>query len=95
MFGPSFDRTRLDTLTLGLDRKAARGLHKVPRAIARLSATRRITQRLAGTYDAVLMPTQERGNAAHRPSRPDGRLRPGHGPTIGMGGVHATAERHR
>jgi amidase len=57
MFGPSFDRTRLDTLTLGLDRNAARGLHKVPLAIARLRASRRITQRLSGTYDAVLMPT--------------------------------------
>jgi amidase len=57
MFGPSFDRTRLDSLTLGLDRKAARNLHKMPLAIARLSASRRITQRLSGTYDAVLMPT--------------------------------------
>src|SRR5882757_2757346 len=57
MYGPSFDRTRLDGLTLGLDRKAARNLYRVPAAIARLSATRRITQRLSGTYDAVLMPT--------------------------------------
>jgi amidase len=57
MFGPSFDRTRLDSLTLGLDRKAARNLYRVPAAIVRLSATRRITQRLSGTYDAVLMPT--------------------------------------
>jgi amidase len=47
----------LDGLTLGLDRKAARNLYRVPAAIARLSATRRITQRLSGTYDAVLMPT--------------------------------------
>jgi amidase len=57
MFGPSFDRARLDSLTLGLDRNAARSLHKVPLAIARLSASHRITARLAGTYDAVLMPT--------------------------------------
>jgi amidase len=57
MFGPSFDRTRLDSLTLGLDRKAARTLYRLPAAIARLSASRRVTQRLAGTYDAVLMPT--------------------------------------
>jgi amidase len=57
MFGPSFDRTRLDNLTLGLDRTAARNLPKVPLAIARLAASRRITARLAGTYDAVLMPT--------------------------------------
>ena len=37
MFGPSFDRTRLDNLTLGLDRSAARNLHRLPLAIARLS----------------------------------------------------------
>jgi amidase len=57
MFGPSFDRTRLDSMTLGLDRAAARTLHKLPLAIARLTASRRITARLASTYDAVLMPT--------------------------------------
>ena len=57
MIGPSFDRTKLDNLTLGLDRAAARNLYKVPRAIARLSASRRITARLGATYDAVLMPT--------------------------------------
>ena len=48
MFGPSFDRTKLDNMTLGLDRNAARNLYKVPLAIARLSASRRITQRLSG-----------------------------------------------
>jgi amidase len=57
MFGPSFDRAKLDNLTLGLDRNAARSLHRVPLAIARLSASRRITQRLSSTFDAVLMPT--------------------------------------
>ncbi len=57
MFGPSFDRTRLDNMTLGLDRKAARNLHKVPLAIRRLSASHRITARLGAVYDAVLMPT--------------------------------------
>ena len=57
MYGPSFDRTRLDPLTLGLDRLAARNLPKIPLAIARLSASRRVTQRLSATYDAVLMPT--------------------------------------
>ena len=48
-FGGSFDRTRLDNLTLGLDRYAARNLHKLPLAIARLSRVRRITSRLTGT----------------------------------------------
>jgi amidase len=57
MFGPSFDRTRLDNMTLGLDRKAARNLHKVPLAIRRLSASHRITAKLGAVYDAVLMPT--------------------------------------
>jgi amidase len=57
MMGPSFDRTKLDNLTLGLDRNAARNLHKLPVAIARLSASRRITARLSATYDVVLMPT--------------------------------------
>lgn len=57
MFGPSFDRTKLDNLTLGLDQRAARNLHKIPGAIRRLAATRRITERLSSTYDAVLMPT--------------------------------------
>jgi amidase len=57
MFGPSFDRTKLDNLTLGLDRNAARNLHKLPLAIARLSASRRLTARLSATFDAVLMPT--------------------------------------
>ena len=57
MFGPSFDRTKLDNLTLGLDRRAARNLPKIPLAIARLSGSRRVTARLSSTYDAVLMPT--------------------------------------
>ena len=57
MFGPSFDRTRLDNMTLGLDRRAARNLYKVPLAIRRLSASHRITARLGAQYDAVLMPT--------------------------------------
>jgi amidase len=56
-FGPSFDRTKLDNLTLGLERKAARNLHRVPAAIARLSASRRIPARLARDYDVVLTPT--------------------------------------
>ena len=56
-FGPSFDRARLDNMTHGLDRKAARNLHKVPLAIRRLSASHKVTARLGAEYDAVLMPT--------------------------------------
>jgi amidase len=56
-FGPSFDRTRLDNLTLGLERVAGRKLHRLPAAIARLSRVRRNTARVTGAYDVVLMPT--------------------------------------
>ncbi|MEB3063504.1 amidase [[Mycobacterium] zoologicum] len=58
MFGPTFDRTRLDNLTLGLDRHATRHLYRLPLAVARLAAVRRRhTSRLYGDYDAVLTPT--------------------------------------
>ncbi len=57
MKGASFDTTKLDNLTLGLDRKAARTLHRLPQAIARLARSHRITSRLSAAYDAVLMPT--------------------------------------
>src|SRR6185312_2564290 len=57
MFGPSFDRSKLDNLTLGFERHATRNLHRIPLAIARLRAIRRRTARLFATYDAVLMPT--------------------------------------
>jgi amidase len=57
IFGASFDRAKLDSLTLGLDRHTARNLHRLPLAIARLSAIRRRTARLFRSYDAVLTPT--------------------------------------
>jgi amidase len=56
-FGESFDRTRLDNLTLGLYRHTARNLHRLPLAIARLSRVRRITSRLTTVHDVVLTPT--------------------------------------
>ncbi|MDH6245019.1 amidase [Mycobacterium sp. OTB74] len=56
-FGPTFDRNKLDNLTLGLDRVASHNLHRLPVAIARLSASRRIPARLARDYDVVLTPT--------------------------------------
>lgn len=55
--GPTFDRTRLDNLTLGLDRRAARHLYRLPLEIARLARSRRITERLSNSYDVVLTPT--------------------------------------
>ncbi|MGZ8801619.1 MAG: amidase, partial [Mycobacterium sp.] len=56
-FGESFDRNKLDNLTLGLERHAARNLHRVPTAIARLARVRRITSQLASSYDVLLTPT--------------------------------------
>ncbi len=56
-FGASFDRTRLDNLTLGLEAHAARNLHRLPVAIARLARTRRVTAALARNYEVVLTPT--------------------------------------
>lgn len=57
MFGETFDRTRLDNLTLGLDRHATRNLHRLPMAIARLSRVRRVTERFYRDYDILLTPT--------------------------------------
>jgi amidase len=56
-YGPSFDRTRLDNLTLGLEKHAIRNLHRVPLAIARLATLRRVTARIYRTYDVLVMPT--------------------------------------
>ncbi|MGE2733958.1 amidase [Mycolicibacterium vaccae] len=56
-FGPTFDRDRLDNLTRGLEAHAARNLHHLPAAIARLARMRRVTTRLHQQYDVLLMPT--------------------------------------
>lgn len=56
-FGPTFDRERLDNLSRGLEERAARNLHRVPLAIARLQRIQRITSRLYSTHDVLLTPT--------------------------------------
>ena len=56
-YGPTFDRSKLDNLTLGLDRHATRNLHRLPLAISRLGRTRKATARLFGDYDVLLTPT--------------------------------------
>ena len=56
-FGKSFDRARLDNLTLGLDRHATRNLHRLPLAITRLGRLRRVTARFYQDYDVLLTPT--------------------------------------
>ncbi|SPM27502.1 amidase [Mycobacterium terramassiliense] len=57
LFGRSFDRTRLDSLTLGLERHSGRNIHRLPTAIMRLRRLRRRTAEFFRTYDAVLTPT--------------------------------------
>jgi amidase len=56
-FGESFDRSKLDNLTLGLENFASRNLHRLPLAIARLSTMRRRTLRQVRDYDVLLTPT--------------------------------------
>ncbi|PUA82594.1 amidase [Nocardioides currus] len=56
-FGPSWDPSRLDNLTLGLDRHTRRNLHRLPRAIARIGASKRLAARHHATYDVTLSPT--------------------------------------
>jgi amidase len=56
-FGASFDRSRLDNLTLGLDRHATRNLHRLPAAITRLSRLRKVSERFYRDYDVLLTPT--------------------------------------
>ncbi|MGV0992668.1 MAG: amidase [Mycobacterium sp.] len=56
-FGKSFDRDRLDNLTLGLAKHAGRNLHRLPLAITRLRRLRRVTDRLYRDYDVLLTPT--------------------------------------
>ena len=56
-FGNSFQRTRLDNLTLGLARHASRNIARLPAAIARLRRLRRRSAQFFGTYDALLTPT--------------------------------------
>ncbi len=57
LFGTSFDRTKLDNLTLGFERHAGRNLHRIPLAVGRLATVRRRTSRLFDSYDVVLTPT--------------------------------------
>lgn len=56
-FGESFDRGRLDNLTLGLESFAGRNLHRLPLAIVRLSTLRRRMLKLVRDYDVLLTPT--------------------------------------
>ncbi|GAA1928263.1 amidase [Nocardioides hwasunensis] len=56
-FGPSWDAGRLDNLTLGLARHAARNLHRMPISIAVLRGSARVAARHRASYDITLTPT--------------------------------------
>jgi amidase len=56
-FGPTWDPTKLDNLTTGLASHAARSLHRQPRSMAVLTASRRVAARHHATYDVTLSPT--------------------------------------
>lgn len=56
-FGPTFDRGRLDNLTLGLARHAERNLHRLPLATAAVGASRHRAARHHEQYDVTLTPT--------------------------------------
>ncbi len=57
LYGNTFDRGRLDNLTLGLDRHARRNLHRLPSAIARLSRLGKVSARFYEDHDILLTPT--------------------------------------
>jgi len=56
-FGESFDRDKLDNLTLGLERHASRNVHRLPLAIARLARVRQSASSAMSTFDVLLTPT--------------------------------------
>ncbi|QUR66936.1 amidase [Mycobacterium spongiae] len=56
-FGGTFDRARLDKLTMGLAGHTSRNLHRLPLAVMRLRRLRRRTARFFCMYDALLTPT--------------------------------------
>ncbi|PVG81263.1 amidase [Nocardioides gansuensis] len=56
-YGPTWDPSRLDNLTLGLARHCRRNLHRLPLAIAAIGASGRLAARHHAAYDATLTPT--------------------------------------
>ena len=54
--GKTWDRTRLDNLTLGLARHATRNLHRVPGTIRRLRQAPRLSATFHESYDVFLTP---------------------------------------
>ncbi|MDT0212260.1 amidase [Rothia sp. ARF10] len=64
MFGPDFDPSALDPLTLGLAKRFRRRAHRAPLVVARLAASGRVQERTFGDVDLVLTPV-----LAHTPPR--------------------------
>lgn len=56
-FGETWDPSKLDNLTLGLARHAARNLHMQPISIGVLRHSQRVAARLRSSYDITLTPT--------------------------------------
>jgi amidase len=56
-FGPTWDASKLDNLTLGLDRHTRRHLHRLPGAIVAIAGSKRLAARHRATYDVTLTPT--------------------------------------
>lgn len=54
---PTFDRTGLDNLTLGLERHCRARLHRLPGAISRLRRLPRVSAAFHRRYDVALTPT--------------------------------------
>jgi amidase len=93
--GRSWDASRLDGMTHGLDRYCRRNLHHLPGAIARLRRCGRLAAELHSTYDVFLTPNPRLRDAAGRLARPDAGLRGRDGPPAPVGRLHALAERDR
>ncbi|MEZ5191589.1 MAG: amidase family protein [Nocardioides sp.] len=56
-FGPSWDRAKVDNLTVGLERHCARNLHRYPGAVRRLRRSATVSERFFADYDVLLTPT--------------------------------------
>src|SRR5690606_37759228 len=72
-YGPSWDRGKLDNLTVGLARHARRNLHKQAFSAAYLGASKHLAARHHATYDVTLTPTlaTETPKVGHlRPDQP-------------------------
>jgi amidase len=56
-YGRTWDRDRLDNLTLGLARHCRRNLHRLPVSIAAIGASKHLAARHHARYDVTLTPT--------------------------------------